>query len=81
MRMHKRTISDSMKEWIKETRVNFYGLCEYVYSSKSATYKEKSAIEKLQKEFEENIDKIEKGHLCSTNKVLYQITVALSYYN
>lgn len=30
-----------MEEWIKETRINFYSLCEYIYGSKSATYKEK----------------------------------------
>ena len=69
MRMHKRAISDSVKEWIKETRVNFYSLCEYIYSSKSATYKEKSDIEELRKEFEENMKKIEQGYTRALNGV------------
>ena len=76
-----------MKEWIKETRINFYSLCEYIYSSKSATYKEKNDIEELRKEFEENMKKIEQGHTRALNGALHKdivlnkVLVALSYYD
>lgn len=48
-----------MEEWIKETRINFYSLCEYIYGSNYQPTKEtEKKINLLEKIAEKNVENV-----------------------